>query len=376
MTRHTLICTVGTSLFGNIRAPYRENLGIPEAMQRELQDLLKQGDMSRLAQKLTKIDPKAFLCGAEITSIEDTMKKKWLNLRHLHFLVSDTDEGRQMGKFLESYYTERSDELSLQTVEYHIVEKLQDQEPKQFKVHGLRNLVRQAGKLVQRYSAEKIAINATGGYKAQIAVAVILGQALGIPVLYRHERFSEIIDFPPMPISFDYQILGENADLLADLEAGEAFTLTEIDHLGEKIRVFLDEIDVDGEPMFELGAVGEIFLTGFRLRLSRQINLQKVAQSEKSVPSFRDDHHPKGFEEFVKRICKEIAWVRTAHSLLYDKQKSIKGIGFYVREGKLIGTYQDKDNFGARFELLSTAQSQDELAWAADQLNQQYKKGS
>lgn len=373
MTRNTLICTVGTSLFGNIRAPYRENLGIPEAKQQELQNLLKQGNMSRLAQKVTEIAPDTFLCGAEITSIEDSLKKNWLNLRHLHFLVSDTDEGRQMGKFLESYYTERSGELSLQTIEYHIVERLQDQEPKQFKVHGLRNLVRQAGKLVQRYGAEEIAINATGGYKAQIAVAVVLGQALGIPVLYRHERFSEIIDFPPMPISFDYQIFGENANLLADFERGEAFTLTEIDQFEEKIRVLLDEIDVDGEPMFELGAVGQIFLMGFRLRLNKKINLETVGPKEKSAPSFRDDHYPKGFKEFVEQICREIAWVRTAHSLPYDKQKAIKGIGFYVREGKLIGTYQDKDNFGARFELLSTAQSQDELAWAADQLNQKYK---
>jgi len=63
--------------------------------------------------------------------------------------------------------------------------------------------------------------------------------------------------------------------------------------------------------------------------------------------------------------------------LPYDKQKSIKGIGFYVREedGKkrLIGTFQDKDNFGARFWIHVTDESSIALAWAADTLNQKYR---
>ncbi|MGI5862875.1 MAG: putative CRISPR-associated protein [Myxococcales bacterium] len=73
-------------------------------------------------------------------------------------------------------------------------------------VHGLRNLVRAIGKIARDAGGpEWVAINATGGYKAQIAVAVLIGQALGSPVFYKHERFeSEVIAFPPMPVSFDY----------------------------------------------------------------------------------------------------------------------------------------------------------------------------
>ena len=67
----------------------------------------------------------------------------------------------------------------------------------------------------------------------------------------------------------------------------------------------------------------------------------------------------------------------TANSLPYSKQKSIKGISFAVREDegsfKLVGTYQDKDNFGARFWLHLTDESMKALAWAADYLNQKYR---
>lgn len=215
-------------------------------------------------------------------------------------------------------------------------------------------------------------IDATGGYKAQIAIAVVFGQALSIPVLYRHERFSEIIDFPPMPITFDYDLLGQNAALLFAFEQGMVLTTAEIDALDEKVRVLLEEIEVDGENVFELGAVGQIFLTGFRLRFPRSRQLAPVSNESRKPPSFRDDHYPNGFREFVEKVCKENNWIKTAHSIPYDRQRAIKGIGFYVREGKLIGTYQDRDNFGARFEILTDGAGQDQLTWAADQLNQSY----
>jgi len=37
-----------------------------------------------------------------------------------------------------------------------------------------------------------VAINATGGYKAQIATTALIGIALDIAVYYKHERFNEM----------------------------------------------------------------------------------------------------------------------------------------------------------------------------------------
>lgn len=120
----------------------------------------------------------------------------------------------------------------------------------------------------------------------------------------------------------------------------------------------------------------QIYLTGFRIRNPKPINL--IPAVNKKPPSFRDDHYPIGFKDFVERVCRENSWIVTANSLPYTGQQSMKGIAFYVRdegdEKRLIGTFQDKNKFGARFWLHLTDESLAALTWAADQLNQKYRQ--
>ena len=60
-----------------------------------------------------------------------------------------------------------------------------------------------------------IAINATGGYKAQISFAGMIGQALGIPVYYLFEKFSKVIKLPPQPVALDLSLWLENYSPMA-----------------------------------------------------------------------------------------------------------------------------------------------------------------
>jgi putative CRISPR-associated protein (TIGR02619 family) len=375
--RNTLLCTVGTSFFtGNLK-PLSENRH-PDPP-RNADKLIKAHNSKawkQLAKEIINIgDPAKRICGAEINTIEEVRKKNWLSLENIIFLVSDTDDGINTGKFLTEYYKLRSD-MKLNIIEYSIVSELQDKRPKDFKIHGLRNLVRKIGEYIQRFGGTNyVAIDATGGYKAQIAIAVVIGQALNIPVYYKHEFFSELIDFPPLPISLDYEILARNADILTDFERGKSFTSTEIGKLDESLKVLLTEIEIDGEILYELSPIGQIYLTGFRLRNPKPIEL-KISEKKKE-PTFGDTHHyPKSFKEFVIKIWSENKWIEFIHSEPYDKQKSIRGIGFYVKkeenEYKLIGTYKEKD-FGSRFRIRLTDESFTALTWAADKLNQKYK---
>lgn len=374
MTRHTLICTVGTSLFGNLGRLSECTPDKPPNW-RAIRQAYDQSKWKKLAGELVTLDPTARVCGAEINTIEEVRKKSWLTLEHLVFLVSDTPHGKNTGKFLQAYFRQRR-ELGLRAVDCCVVEDLQDERPKDFKTHGLRNLVRRAGEYIRKAGGPGcVAIDATGGYKAQIAVALLVGQALNIPVSYKHERFSEIIDFPPLPVSFDYQILARNADLLTDFERGEALSASELGPLDEKLCVLLTEVAVNGESVYELSPIGQIYLTGFRIRNPKPVNL--VAAEERKPPTFRDDHYPTGFKEFVHKVCNQNRWIRAANSIPYDKQRAIKGTGFFVRqegeELRLIGTFQDRNNFGARFRLHLTDQSLDALTWAADYLNRTYR---
>src|SRR5919109_3774495 len=177
MTRNTLLCTVGTSLFESNLSRLSE--GTPDAPD-NWRDILKaynEQNWKNLVRELLKVPPTKRICGAEINTIEEVKKKDWLSLENLIFLVSDTLNGKNTGKFLQDYFTERED-LKLHVVEYCVAEE-QDERPTDFKVHGLRNLVRKAGEYIQRLGGpEYVAIDATGGYKAQIAIAVLIGQTL------------------------------------------------------------------------------------------------------------------------------------------------------------------------------------------------------
>jgi len=373
--RNTLICTVGTSLIeGNLKHLSESTPGKPNNWE-NLKHAYLNENWPLLVKELLKIDPTSRMCGAEINTIEEIRKKNWLSLEQIVFLVSDTILGKNTGHILKNYFEQRTD-LNLRRVEFQTVNDLQDERPKDFKTKGLRNLVREIGSCIQKFGEENIAIDATGGYKAQIAVAVVLGQALNIPVYYKHERFPEIIDFPPLPVSLDYQILAENAALLHDFEKGECLSQSELNNIDERIKVFLTEVDVDVDTLYELSALGQIYLTGFRIRFPKPINLVKA--KNRKPPTLRDDHYPNGFREFVRKVWEQYKWIVTINSIPYDEQKSIKGIGFFVQdfgEGqkRLIGTFQDENNFGARFWLHLTDESPIALAWAADQLNQKYR---
>lgn len=120
------------------------------------------------------------------------------------------------------------------------------------------------------------------GHKAQIAIAVIVGQSLDVPVFYKHEKFSEIIEFPPLPVSFDYDVLARNSDLLIDFERGEAFSEDELGELDERLRVLLSEVDVDGKTMYELSPIGQIYLEGFRIRNPKPVNLIDAGRKKKN----------------------------------------------------------------------------------------------
>lgn len=378
MPRNTLICTVGTSLFDSNLKRLTATPDVPGNW-RELKDAFDRADWKQTAAELLKIPPSARVCGAEINTVEEVRKKNWLNLENLIFLVSDTPAGKNTGQVLKTYFERRTD-LNLRTIEFKPVDELQDERPLDFRTHGLRNLVREIGAFIQRFGGpDNIAIDATGGYKAQIAVAVLIGQAINIPVYYKHEKFGEIIDFPPMPVSLDYEVLAQNAPLLTDFERGKSFSENELGEIDRKLRVMLTEIIVDGESLYELGPIGQIYLTGFRLRHPKPVKLVSAKVENRKPPAFRDDHYPIGFKDFVDKVWTDNAWITTANSLPYDKQKSIKGIGFEVKdEGgnqyRLIGTYQDKDGFGARFWLHITDESLTALTWAADKLNQTYRE--
>ncbi len=309
------------------------------------------------------------LCGAEINTVTELQSSGSYVLQKIVFLVSDSEEGTLSGQILEEYFSNHRDFSGI-AIKHDVISGLQDGDPKRFKTKGLPNLVRKIGDHIRAVGGpEIVAIDATGGYKAQIAIAVLVGQALDLPVFYKHERFDSIIDFPPMPISLDFSVLAENAHLLVSLEREGTLTSDEISGIGPKLRVFLNEEPCDGKVLYELNAVGQIYLTAFRQRVPRRIKVHS-AESRKT-PTFGNDHHyPAGFKEFVNNVWNQNSWIETIHTIPFDP--SAKKMGFAVKpldgERVLIGWFEH-----SRFRVMIADESFDALALAADILNRDYQ---
>jgi CRISPR/Cas system-associated protein Csm6 len=153
--RDTLLCTVGTSLFDvNISRLSATTSNAPENWA-SIKEAYDKKNWDKLADELLKLKPSSRLCGAEINTIEEIIKKKWISLENIVFFVSDTATGRDTGQFLKIYFEKRND-LKLRSVEYQVVERLQDERPADFKTHGLRNLVREMGRYIVNVAGPSI----------------------------------------------------------------------------------------------------------------------------------------------------------------------------------------------------------------------------
>ncbi len=385
----TLICTVGTSFFqGNLA---RFGSGAGNDANGENVDKLVQAynvkDWNALARAMLDISPASRMLGAEVNTIEfilSRVRREDEFIGRIVFLVSDTEDGINTGGVLKAYYTERAKrekELSSLQADYRVIKDLQDADPILFKKSGLLNLVRAISQVIREAGEPgKVIIDATGGYKAQIAIAVMFGQALGIDVIYKHERFSTIIDFPPMPVALDFSYFDKFNDLFSAFYYEPALTLTlpefasyfesdrKIGTYSEltanrdfsRIRLFFEDEKTGSEHLFALNHAGLIYIEA-SLRSDKSFAAlplpPPLPESERKEPRLRDDHYPKGFREYIERIWQKEQWIATIVSLPYDKQRGIKRRGFFLGEidgeKQLIGYFRDNDNFGARFRMLT-----------------------
>lgn len=403
-----LICTVGTSLFFPNMSPLDPEtyfqqarpesdpqaaaewdalrdagfLDNPDNLKRhvsEIQSAYRSGEHGRLGRLLVKLPAEVRLCGAEINSVEAMVRKGFLGQdRHnLVLLVSDTADGKAIGEILARYFEDPHCRIGFARCVVETVAGLQDEKPLLFQKEGLPNLVRLIGKHYRQWGGA-IAINATGGYKAQIALAVAFGQATGSPVYYKHERFDQIIRFPQIPFTLDLSLVEQHLKMWADLaEPGKSFDpdslgslLPESEDLREQILPLLESIEDGQTALYCLSALGMVYWEAFR-SLNPDVTLQPTRVDTRRGCHFRpDDHYPIGFEDHVERFFDAFPdYVRECRSLPYDGQAAIRN-RFYAREKRIIGEYLDRNRFGARFEVITSAENEMERKWLVDRFNQ------
>ncbi|MEB3887254.1 putative CRISPR-associated protein [Lyngbya sp. CCY1209] len=315
--RNTLICTVGTSLLNNLRRS-------PDS---DIQDAFNAHNWQQLSLSLLDRSNSDRLCGAEINSIASICDKGFLpNRLSLIFLVSDTDDGRAMGNLLKLYFDNNKNPLKFERVEYRVLEGLRDDSVQDFRQKGLKNLVREISTEVRKFSPEAIAINATGGYKAQISFAGMIGQALGIPVYYLFEKFSEVIELPPQPVALDLAFWLNNYLLFESLETENIVEVSNLEFSLED--PYLQSLLDREADLVCLSAMGILFNERSRLQFAKQETaiLSSIPQND-TVPdrkpiSLRDDHGKDILEDFSKKIRRSPYVLKIVNSLPFNPNQT------------------------------------------------------
>jgi putative CRISPR-associated protein (TIGR02619 family) len=330
-----------------------------------------------IALELMKNAPDNRLNGAEINSIHSIIAGKRLSrLENIIFLVSDTADGELTGRILNHFYESPRNAERFASVSVKSVKGLSDQDVKRFRNEGLRNLVRLIGEEARLKGSERLVINATGGYKAQISFAGMIGQALEIPVCYLFERFSEVIELPPQPVSLDLTFWLDYVELFFDLdeglESGEPFSLPD-----ERFATLVDNLEIGKHHLTGLSPTGQLFHETFRHRFSNCSSFLLPPDSE--IPPenkkirYEDDNRGKhkGLENFLDKL-RQLPYIKEIYTHYYNPslnvpirfRKSAKGLA-----GQVEGIFS---NAGAttKFDIVTTARNNRQLqACIADLCN-------
>lgn len=170
---------------------------------------------------LTDLRDKSLNC-AEIASLS----KLELDKQHdyLYFLTSDTGPGLVCATAIADYWIGQG-HLYTEVVPIKGLNKNEHD----FQTRGLPNLLEKLMEIKEKLAGSRMIINATGGFKAQTSYATFFGIMMGAEVVYLHEDFKSLLEFPPKPVSVD-----------------NAFILQFKEHFGEKLLKRLAEKKRDG----------------------------------------------------------------------------------------------------------------------------------
>lgn len=386
-----LLCTVGTSLFVKYRNMPNQIKHLTP-LRKESITHLENKNYIGFSKSLLKEDEGSDVLGAEICSIHHMMKGgKIAALDHIIFMVSDTVDGRDTGEVLARYYNDSKFNLSGKKdfAVFEVIEKLDDQDPVLFKNIGLRNLVKTISNHIIRSNKDNIIINATGGYKAQILFAGVVGQSLGIPVYYMFDTFNTIIELPPQPVSFDSNFWIEHQDIFFALEkSGYVGPVSDensdfnIDWYNSKDARFdsLITSEKEGDRIFiMLSPTGEIFHQMFLSRFHHNDIKLPVPSEKKEAPHVGDHHMPtgiKGISQYLKKLTDHFPFIIKCSTTSLNKTNPthLFTIGSYKNKPEIFGSYWDSKGFTVNFIIQTTSKNPDEMLKAVIHLNENWKR--
>lgn len=293
----TIISTVGTSLLGNLRNPTRNPGGLTDPY-----ELLRANpqDASAEANAVTRLAA----AGDDLV-----------------FLYSDTEDGERCAEALKRYFAETGYRTRMERIAGLSYNE------KGFVSHGLRELVRRLAQEIRlaTRAGKPAHLNATGGFKAEIAYATALGLMFAVPVSYIHEKFGDVITLPATPIAWDYSLFAWYSDFFNWIDAEPRPTSEVQARLATMPDTVALLLENDGEHTY-LSPLGEAYLESYRGEADTRQKVRLSAAARATLDA-QDFTTRTAFLQLLERLRRGEAgdWQRSAETLSGGVGKFPKG---------------------------------------------------
>jgi putative CRISPR-associated protein (TIGR02619 family) len=162
-----------------------------------------------------------------------------------------------------------------------------------------------------------VAIAATGGFKAEIATANLVGALLGVPVHYIYEDFERLVTLEPLPVSLNPAelrsgcvpaLLGKfAASGKTDGDGPPLLRRAEIESMvaqDVRLDLYLETEEIDGEEHVGLNLIGEIARSLLNAPAAVWPPTSDRTPPEKNGLSGVSHHRPKDWEAIADKLAR------------------------------------------------------------------------
>lgn len=142
--------------------------------------------------------------------------------------------------------------------------------------------------------------------------------------MYMFERFEKIIELPPQPVSFNFDLWLSNYENFKKLSTDDLAPYEEVKDLvnDNRLNTLVEVETINGKKIAALTPVGQLFHETFLHSFIREKrSFLEDLSPKKEEPKFSKDfyHYPPfGAEEFVKKVWRDKKVYKDSKGLLYQ----------------------------------------------------------
>jgi len=198
------IITVGASILTNFRHSGMAKFTIPAIFEdRKIQDLIT-NKKHKYSQILKFVEDSPYKASAELNALKKFIDNNEVD--QVHLIITDTNLGKLTSSILADYFKKINIKSSHKIIPGYYKEAPESVETAEKKfVEGLSNLKINLLEFIKKTKSKgdsEIYLNATGGFKPEMSILLLVGALTNSKVYYIHEFFKQTIFIPPLFLTY------------------------------------------------------------------------------------------------------------------------------------------------------------------------------